>query len=261
MSPRARLRHRLSTSLLAAGVLALCAGSTLACSSLPARPVPRPDGKPKLPFPMPQPEWTKSVQQEVYKEGKVVFDTGKATIRADAIPTLERLLTYLQQNPKVSRIRLEGHTDFRASDDYNNKLAERRAIAVANWLVDKGLDHNRILAVAFGEARPLWPNNLGRTAWQENRRTEFHVAEINGNRFRGKDPANGGLVLHVMSKAERDALAAKGTIPTAPPPVKVNPEGHIIKNVAKPTLKGKLLPSNVDAVEKKKDDGKAKDGK
>ena len=164
-----RFRSRSATpSLCLLGLLTL---SVSACSSLAARPVQLPEAKRALPGWYPEKPWTAAAQAErVYKEGKVVFDTGKATIKATAEPTLKKLLAYLEANPDISAIRIEGHTDARASDEYNNSLSKKRAIAVANWLVDNGLDHSRILAVAFGESRPLYPNRLGRPAMRENRR-------------------------------------------------------------------------------------------
>jgi len=107
-------------------------------------------------------------------------------------------------------------------------LSERRAIAVADWLVDHGLDHNRLLAVAFGESRPLAPNDTA-AGRQENRRAAFSIAEVGGHRFRGQDPTAGGLVLVVLSKEEREAMKKQGEVPTfTPPPVKIE------KDVFKP---------------------------
>ncbi|MEM9692558.1 MAG: OmpA family protein [Myxococcota bacterium] len=209
--------------LLAAGIAAPgCA------ERLPPRPIPPKEAKPELPPWYPEAPWTAVKSDErVYLFGKVIFDTAAHTIRPDAEPTLRKLLTFLQNNPDISRIRLEGHTDSRSSDEYNQALSERRAIEVANWLVDEGLDHNRVLAVAFGESRPIGPND-SEEGRQENRRTAFFVAEVAGQRFRGQDPTNGGLVLTVLSKEERDALERQGQVPTATIPPFV-PEGHVIK--------------------------------
>jgi hypothetical protein len=165
----------------------------------------------------------------VYLEGKVVFDPGQARIRPEAERVLRDLLAYLVANPDITRVRIEGHADLRASEERNQKLSERRALVVADWLVDNGIDHDRLLAVAFGELRPLWPLP-NPAALRENRRVEFHVAEVNGNRFQGEDPTNGGLVLYVKSKEEREAEKRKAPPPdTSLPAVKV--ELDIIKAV------------------------------
>jgi outer membrane protein OmpA-like peptidoglycan-associated protein len=221
-------------SLPALGVTLLLASALAGCSSrVPPRPVPPPEAKPQLPPWYPEKPWdAKGEDERVYFEGKIVFDTAKSTIRPESRAVLSRLLAWLQDNPDVSRIRLEGHTDSRASEEYNQGLSERRAVAVADWLVDNGLDHTRLLAVAFGELRPLADNDsaVGR---QENRRTSFHVAEVGGYRFRDEDPSNGGLVLTVLSREERDEMKKKAEVPVyVPPPVVA--ERDIIKPVKRP---------------------------
>lgn len=203
--------------------------TTAACSQqLPPRPVPPPEAKPALPPWYPEQPWNSDAQvAKDYFFGKIVFDTAKATIRPESEQTLQKLLEYLKANGEISRVRLEGHTDARAGEEYNQKLSERRAIAVADWLTDHGLDHNRILAVAFGETRPIGPNETAEGR-QENRRTEFHVAEVQGRRFQGKDPSAGGLVLSVLSKDEREAQKRQGDVPTYEPPP-FEPEGDVFK--------------------------------
>ncbi|HHH28036.1 MAG TPA: OmpA family protein [Polyangiaceae bacterium] len=219
----------------------------------PPRPVPPPEAQPEIPPWFPEKPWNERAEDtRVFFEGKVVFDTDSSTIKPGAEQVLEQLLDWLQKNPDVSRIRIEGHTDNRASEEYNQGLSERRAIAVANWLVDHGLDHNRILAVAFGESRPLTRNDTpaGR---QENRRAAFRPAEVDGRRFRGEDPTAGGLVLTVLSREEREALKKKAEVPKIElPPVK--PEKNIIKPIATRNFQGEqakgLLeekPATIDA--------------
>ena len=214
--------------------LGLAAALSLGCSNrVPPRPVPPPEGVPELPPWYPETPWTsKTKGDRTFFGGKIVFDTARHTIRPESERVLKKLLTWLQENPDVSRVRLEGHTDSRAGEEYNQGLSERRAIAVADWLVDNGLDHTRILAVAFGETRPLVTNDnaVGR---QENRRASFMPAEVNGRRWDDKDPTNGGLVLTVLSKEEREALKKKGEIPQyVPPPLKA--ERDIFKPVYQP---------------------------
>ncbi len=246
--------------------LLLCGILSTACSRVvPPRPVPLLEARKQVPKWFPEKPWNAAdASQRVWIKGKVVFHTAKATIRPEAERILQELLVFLNNNPDVSRIRLEGHTDWRAEDEYNQGLSKRRAIAVANWLVDHGLDHERILAVAFGESRPLWRNELGKAAMQENRRTAFAVAEVMGNRFRGKDPTNGGLVLYVKSKAERDAEAKLGKVPEAPVEV-VKVELDVIKPDEKPTIRGKLTPTSSGLIKPKvegdgdKDEDKGED--
>jgi OmpA-OmpF porin, OOP family len=213
------------------GALLLLSSVGVGCAKPPPpRPVPPKESQPSMPPWFPEKPWNERAGDgRVFFQGKVVFDTARATIKPGGEKVLLELLTWLKQNPDVSQIRLEGHTDARAGEDYNQGLSERRAIAVADWLVDHGLDHNRVLAVAFGEVRPLASNDTG-AGRQENRRTSFYPAEVDGRRFRGEDPTGGGLVLTVLSKAEREAMKRKGEVPKyTPPPLKI--EKHIIKPI------------------------------
>jgi hypothetical protein len=200
--------------------------------------------KRNLPKWYPETPWTEvSGAEGDFLQGKVVFNSAKSKLREPSGEVLVQLAEYLQANPNISQIRLEGHTDSRASEKYNQALSEKRVMAVADWLVDQGVDHLRIIAVAFGEARPLGPNRT-RVGRAENRRTEFHIAEVGGQRFLGKEPTNGGLVLRVKSKAERDAEAAQGEVPTFEEPP-FNPSGDILEPVKLPDLK-KLLEDETE---------------
>lgn len=215
-----------------------------ACSNnIPPRPLPPLEAKAQEPPWFPEEPWNKrSASEREYYYGKVVFHTARHTLRPESKKVLEELLVWLQANPDISRVRLEGHTDDRAGEEYNQALSERRALEVANFLVDHGLDHNRLLAVAFGEARPMWPNDTA-AGRQENRRTGFYVAEISGRRFRGEEPTNGGLVITILSKEEREALAKKGEVPKAKP-VPVVKERDVFKpyeGVKKPINKDDII--------------------
>ena len=232
MSPLPYIRRAVSVVLTAA----VAVGASACSSSVPPRPVPQLEAKPTLPPWYPEKRWDAVDKQErVFFGGKVVFDTDKATLRPQSKEVLTKLLVWLRVNPDISRIRLEGHTDERATEEHNQTLSEERALTVANWLVDNGLDHNRILAVAFGESRPM-ASNLTAAGRQENRRTSFDVAEVGGYAFLGRDPTNGGLVLTVLSKAEREAMAKQGEVPKYKPP-KVNPERDIFKPIDLPKPK------------------------
>jgi outer membrane protein OmpA-like peptidoglycan-associated protein len=107
-------------------------------------------------------------------KGDVVFDTNSATVRPGLFAEIDRVAGVLNHYPQTL-IRVEGHTDSRGGDDYNMKLSMRRAEAVKNLLVQRGLDGSRMEVVAFGKTMPVAGNetDAGR---QKNRRVEIKIA-------------------------------------------------------------------------------------
>lgn len=122
--------------------------------------------------------------------GNIVFESGKDIIKPESTPVLEQVLQYLSENPNVTKLRIEGHTDSDGDDKMNLNLSGARAAAVVAWLVGKGVDKGRLLAVGFGETKPLVPNDTPDNKAQ-NRRVEFHIAQLNGVTPRGKKEDGG----------------------------------------------------------------------
>jgi OOP family OmpA-OmpF porin len=87
----------------------------------------------------------------------VNFDYDKANIKAEFAPVLDEAAQTLQDNPEV-RVRIEGHTDSIGSDEYNQRLSERRAQAVKQYLVSKGIAAARLETSGYGESQPIAPN-------------------------------------------------------------------------------------------------------
>lgn len=106
------------------------------------------------------------------------YDFDKTTIREDAKPELDKLYTFLAENPTI-KLELSSHTDSRGSDDYNLKLSQGRADSAVNYLVSKGLSKSRVIAKGYGETKLLneCSNgvNCSEEQHQHNRRTEFKV--------------------------------------------------------------------------------------
>jgi outer membrane protein OmpA-like peptidoglycan-associated protein len=103
----------------------------------------------------------------------IFFDFGKATLRPESYPELDRLLGYMAQNSKM-KIELSGHTDNVGSDDANLKLSDDRAKAVVEYLISKGVEVERVVAKGYGKTKPVGTNDTeeGR---QLNRRVEFTI--------------------------------------------------------------------------------------
>ncbi len=105
---------------------------------------------------------------------KIFFDTGKATLKPASEQLLDKVADLLKQNPQVKLIRIEGHTDSRGNPKRNLILSQRRAEAVRQYMISKGVAPDRLQAVGYGDTRPIAPNNTrkGRAA---NRRVEFII--------------------------------------------------------------------------------------
>jgi outer membrane protein OmpA-like peptidoglycan-associated protein len=120
--------------------------------------------------------------------GDVLFDTGQATLKPGADLSLDRLATYLKAHPQT-RILVEGHTDSVGSDAYNDALSLRRADAVANALISRGVSPDAVHATGRGKAYPVATNETpaGR---QQNRRVEIIFSDASG-RFAEGEPTSG----------------------------------------------------------------------
>ena len=105
--------------------------------------------------------------------GSILFDFNSDEVRADAERTLTELADVLKAYG-TRPVRIEGHTDAIASDEYNRELSERRAGAVRDWLEVYDVAADRLTTVGHGESQPVAANNTvaGR---QLNRRVEVVV--------------------------------------------------------------------------------------
>ncbi len=103
----------------------------------------------------------------------VFFDTGKATLRPESYPELQRLAQVFQLYPNIV-VEISGHTDSRGSDAYNMKLSQARAQSVVDYLVSIGVPRSHLVAVGYGETQPVASNDTeeGR---QLNRRVEAKI--------------------------------------------------------------------------------------
>ena len=134
---------------------------------------------PKPPAPQP-PAAKATISDRLAREVQdAYFDYDKADIREDARATLTKnadaLKAILNDFPS-EMILIEGHCDERGSAEYNLGLADRRATAVKEFLVQLGVPADRIKLVAFGKERPQCTDS-NEDCWQKNRRAHFTTAQ------------------------------------------------------------------------------------
>jgi outer membrane protein OmpA-like peptidoglycan-associated protein len=115
--------------------------------------------------------------------GDVLFDTGKSTLKPGAMESINRLATFLSQNPNT-KVLVEGHTDSVGSDDYNIGLSERRARAVATELESRGIPDSQIQTLGRGKDMPVASNNTS-AGRQQNRRVEIVFSDASGRFAQG----------------------------------------------------------------------------
>jgi photosystem I P700 chlorophyll a apoprotein A2 len=103
----------------------------------------------------------------------VLFDFDKADIRPDAAAALAKLATIIRAQPN-GHTRIEGHTDSKGDDAYNQKLSERRAEAVRQYLINAGIAAGNMTAVGYGEKEPIATNDTDEGR-ELNRRVELRI--------------------------------------------------------------------------------------
>jgi chemotaxis protein MotB len=111
--------------------------------------------------------------------GDLLFDSGKANIRPEAQPILNKVAGVLTENVPDFNIGIEGHTDNvpikRSGWKTNWELSSARALSVLHYLVnEKGIDPSRLSAVGYGEYRPVVSNDT-KSGRQQNRRVEIVI--------------------------------------------------------------------------------------
>ena len=103
----------------------------------------------------------------------VRFQVDQATLTPEAIATLDAQAGWLNANPDKTAV-VEGHADEQGTREYNIALGARRAAAVFNYLVSRGVADNRLETVSFGKERPLAVCS-DESCWSQNRRAQTVV--------------------------------------------------------------------------------------
>lgn len=116
---------------------------------------------------------------------EVLFATASSTLRPGVIEKLRPLADYLRANPGV-RVSIDGHTDSRGTDAYNDALSLRRADSVRAAFDDMGVTRARFAVDGHGEGQPV-ATNATTAGMRQNRRVEVTLLGQRADRFAGRD--------------------------------------------------------------------------
>jgi outer membrane protein OmpA-like peptidoglycan-associated protein len=103
----------------------------------------------------------------------IQFETGKATLTEIGKIEIGKLIKLMERIPYM-KIKIEGHTDDIGENDFNLKLSNQRVNEIHNYLINSGIEMNRINVQGFGETKPLVPNTSAENR-ALNRRVEIKV--------------------------------------------------------------------------------------
>jgi len=105
----------------------------------------------------------------------IFFDFDKYDIRPEAKVVLEKKAAWLRANPSF-KVRIEGNTDERGTNEYNMALGERRAKAAQKHFNALGISMDRMSTISFGEEKPTCTEK-NEKCWSKNRRDDFKLAK------------------------------------------------------------------------------------
>lgn len=115
------------------------------------------------------------VGDKVGMQGGALFQHDNSELRPESLDELQKLGELVKRNPNAT-FSIEGHTDFTGTQEYNQRLSERRAESVKAWLVTNlGIAPDRIQTVGFGSAKYIVPAEKSIDEQQPNRRVEIVI--------------------------------------------------------------------------------------
>jgi outer membrane protein OmpA-like peptidoglycan-associated protein len=114
--------------------------------------------------------------KEIKLTRQIHFETDSAKIMGDSNSLMEEISDIMQRNPGIKKVEIQGHTDNTGTREHNLQLSDARANSVKKWLVEAGVDGNRLVPKGYGQDRPLAPNVTAANRTR-NRRVQFIILE------------------------------------------------------------------------------------
>jgi OOP family OmpA-OmpF porin len=126
--------------------------------------------------PPPKPPRVVLTESSIKISEKVQFKLGSAELLSDSFGLLDEVAVVMRDNSQIERVQIEGHTDSTGSAKINKKLSKERAESVRTYLVKKGIEEKRLVAVGFGPDKPIAENTTPE-GQEANRRVEFNIVK------------------------------------------------------------------------------------
>ncbi|HPI15182.1 MAG: PQQ-binding-like beta-propeller repeat protein [Spirochaetota bacterium] len=121
----------------------------------------------------------RSIKLEKIEQGKTIvmdsiyFEIDRAYLKKESLDVLDKVIAILRRNPSM-KIEVRGHTDSTGEKAHNQRLSERRADAVIEYMIKNGISPERLASVGFGAEKPI-ASNATEEGRKKNRRTEFYI--------------------------------------------------------------------------------------
>jgi len=150
---------------------------------------------------------------------KLYFASGRDRILRRSFGVLAAVAKVLTDNPDILQVRIEGHTDSKGRDSYNQQLSQRRAEAVMRRLISDGIGAGRLEATGYGESRPVADNDSDEGR-ERNRRVEFRILAQGVSQDAGppSDELWGATASEAVSPAAEAASPAADAAPAEASP-------------------------------------------
>jgi len=107
----------------------------------------------------------------------IFFDVGKFNLKDQSVSEVQKVQELLTKNPQL-KVQINGHTDNTGDAASNKSLSLKRANAVVDYLISKGVDQSKVSAKGYGSERPIVSNDDESGGREVNRRTEIEVVGL-----------------------------------------------------------------------------------
>jgi outer membrane protein OmpA-like peptidoglycan-associated protein len=148
----------------------------------------------------------------------IFFASDRARVRHAFRPALDDIAAIMKDHPEIGRCAIEGHTDATGPAAWNKKLSLERATSVAAYLITKGVDPTRVVAIGQGEALP-WATNQTEAGRAANRRVIFHIEGVSEDQEKKELELQKRRALKETGATEAPAPTPSADRPSPPAPM------------------------------------------